>query len=291
MTRSFQYLRPDSPREACEMKAKHGRKGVFWAGGTDLLLQWRRGAVDIDYCIDLSSLSELRRIRIDGQVTTIGALATIASLQTHESLGREFPVLLEMADRFATPQIRNIATVGGNLCHGVPSADAAPPMIALDAEVRILDSEGERTLPLESFFEGAKKTVLGEGEMLAEITIRHLPPRSICTFERMARSYVDIALASAACRLTVDEDDRISQARVVLGAVAPVPLRSVGTEDLLVGVPLSKVTDGLLDEVAERAAADARPISDVRASASYRKHVSGVLAKRAVAWAVRRLGE
>lgn len=291
MTRSFQHLRPDSPREACEMKAKHGSKAVFWAGGTDLMLQWRRGAVDFDYCIDLSGLDELRQIRSDDTTTTIGALATIASLQAHERLERDFPVLLDMADRFATPQIRNVATVGGNLCHGVPSADSAPPLIALGAEVKLVSHEEERVLPLESFFEGPKETALREGEMLAEISVHRLPDRSACTFERMARSYVDIALASAACRLTVDGEGRISHARIVLGAVAPVPLRSVGAEDLLIGVPLSEITEELLDEVAERAAMDARPISDVRTTAAYRKHLSGVLVKRAVADAVRRLGE
>lgn len=291
MTRSFQYLRPDTPHDACEMKARHGSRAVFWAGGTDLLLQWRRGAIDFEYCIDLSDLDDLRQIRSNDGATTIGALATIASLQTHESLGRDFPVLLDMADRFATPQIRNVATVGGNLCHGVPSADSAPPLIALGAEVKLLSPEGERILPLELFFEGPKKTALREGEMLAEISIQRLPKRSACTFERMARSYVDIALASAACRLTVDDEDHISQARIVLGAVAPVPLRSMRAEDLLVGVPLSDVIEELLDEVAERAAMDARPISDVRTSAAYRKHVSAVLVKRAAAEAVRRLAE
>jgi carbon-monoxide dehydrogenase medium subunit len=290
VARTFQHLRPGSPREACELKAEHGGDAVFWAGGTDLLLQWRRGAIDFDYCIDLSGLEELSQIRDGEDGLAIGALATIASLQAHDSLGRDFPVLVEMADRFASPQIRKVATVGGNLCHGVPSADSAPPLIALDAEVTILSTSGERTLPLESFFEGPKKTALGEGEMLAEIRIRRLTERSACTFERMARSYVDIALASAACRLTVDERSFISEARVVLGAVAPVPLRVRGAEELLGGVPLTNVTEDLLGEVAERAASDTRPISDVRTSAAYRKHVSAVLVKRAAAKAVRMLG-
>ena len=255
------------------------------------MLQWRQGAIDFEYCIDLSGLEELRQIRDGDGISTLGALVTIASLQANESLGRDFPVLLEMADRFATPQIRNVATVGGNLCHGVPSADCAPPLIALDAEVTILSTADERTLPLESFFEGPKKTALREGEMLAEISIRHLPERSACTFERMARSYVDIALASAACRLTVDEDRTISEVRIVLGAVAPVPLRVKGAEEVLVGVPLAVVNENLLDEVGERAALDARPISDIRTTAAYRKHVTGVLVKRAAAKAVRSLGE
>ena len=291
MVRTFQHLRPGSPREACRLKAEHGSDAAFWAGGTDLLLEWRRGAVGFGYCIDLSGLAELRPIRAVEDGVAIGALATIASLQAHESLGRDFPVLLEMADRFATPQIRNVATVGGNLCNAVPSADCAPPLIALDAEVTILSPVGERTLPLESFFTGPKKTALGEGEMLTEIRICRPPTRSVCAFERMTRSYVDIALASAACRLSVDEADSISEARIVLGAVAPVPLRVIAAEELLVGVPLAAVAADLLGEVAERAAAHARPISDVRTSAAYRKHVSAVLVKRAAAQAVRRLGE
>jgi carbon-monoxide dehydrogenase medium subunit len=289
VARTFQYLRPGSPREACELKAKHD--GVFWAGGTDLLLQWRQGAINFEYCIDLSDLEELRQIRSGGDVFAIGALATIASLQTHGGLKQDFPVLAEMADRFATPQIRNVATVGGNLCHGVPSADCAPPLIALDAEVTILSPAGARTVALESFFEGPKMTALGEGELLTEINIRRLPDRSACTFERMARSSVDIALASAACRLTVDEASRISQARIVLGAVAPVPLRATEAEDLLIDAPLANVTDELLEEVASRAAAAAQPISDIRTTAAYRKHVTGVLVKRAAAKVVRSLGE
>jgi len=256
---------------------------------TDLLLQWRQGAADFEYCIDLSGLSDLRRIRTDGQATHIGGLVTIASLQASEHLGAHFPVLVEMAGRFATPQIRNLATLGGNLCHAVPSADSAPPLIALDAEVVLLSASGERTLPLESFFTGAKQTALREGELLVEIRIPGPQPHSACAFERVARSVVDISLASAACRLAVDQRQRISQARVVLGAVAPTPLRSRGAEELLEGTHIDRVTDELLAQTGERAAADTRPISDVRTTAAYRKHMSNVLTRRAIEAAVRRL--
>ena len=134
MTQTFEYLRPTSVLEAVELRAGHGDRAVLWAGGTDLLLQWRRGALDIDSCIDLTALDELRGIEVGDGITTIGALATIAALRAHAGLAAEFPVLRDMASHFATPQVRNLATVGGNLCHAAPSADCAPPLIAFDAE-------------------------------------------------------------------------------------------------------------------------------------------------------------
>ena len=187
MTQSFQYLRPKSPKEACELKAKYGQKAVFWAGGTDLLLEWRRGAVEFEYCIDLSYLDGLRYIRKDDQLITIGALTTIASLETYKGFENGYSILLKVANQFATPQIRNIATLGGNLCHAVPSADYAIPLIALDAKVGLLAVESERTLPLGAFFKGVKQTALENDELLVEIKIPALPPRSACTFQRKTR--------------------------------------------------------------------------------------------------------
>jgi len=282
MAQTFRYLRPASPLEAATMRAEHGRGAMLWAGGTDLLLQWRRGAIDIDYCIDLSGLGELRRIETGDDTTTIGALVTIATLQADARLAATLPVLAAMASHFATPQVRNVATVGGNLCHAVPSADCAPPLIALDAEVTLLSPAGERTLPLESFFVDAKRTALGNDEMLTHITIPHPPARSACTYRRMARSSVDIALAAAACRLDLDDRRIVTRARIVLGAVAPVPLRSRPAETLLMGNQIGAITDQVLYEVGELAAADASPISDVRTSAAYRRHMTGVLTRRAV---------
>lgn len=282
MARSFQYLRPGNPREACAMKAEHRQSSALWAGGTDLLLQWRRGAVEIDYCIDLSDLDELRHIDNDDDATTIGAMVTIASLLAEPRIRALFPVLIEMATSFATPQVRTIATLGGNLCSAVPSADSAPPLIALGAEVVLLSSAGERTLPLESFFVDAKLTALAGDELLTHIRIPHPPARSACTFRRIARSSVDIALVNAACSLALDSQDRIRTAAVVLGAVAPIPFRSEPAEQVLIGTPVAEITAELAARAGELAAADARPISDVRTGAKYRARMSSVLASRAI---------
>ena len=291
MARSFRYLRPKSPREACELKAKYGPEAVFWAGGTDLLLAWRRGAVNLEYCIDLSYLNGLRTIREDDRQTTIGALATIASLEAYEGFKNGRSVLLKVASQFATPQIRKIATLGGNLCHAVPSADFAVPLIALDAEVKLLAVSGERILPLEAFFQDVRQTVLQNDELLVEIKIPRLPTRSACAFQRTGRSAVDIALVNAAVRLTIDEQERISQARITLGAVAPIPIRSRAAEEMLLGTRIDEMSEVMLDQVGERAAADTRPITDVRTSAAYRKHVSKVLVMRGLDEVLSELGE
>jgi carbon-monoxide dehydrogenase medium subunit len=289
MSGSFEYLRPNSPVEACELKSKYKQEAIFWAGGTDLLLEWKRGARAFDYCIDLSYLSDLRYINSENGDTVIGALTTIAALEAHEHYADSLGVLVEVAKQFATPQIRTTATIGGNLCHAVPSADYAVSLLALDAEVKLLNVGGERTLAVEDFFVDVKQTALRTEELLVEIRIPHPPPRSACAFHRVTRTSVDIALVNAAVRLTVDQDERVSDARIALGAVAPVPLRSKAAEMMLVGKVLDEIDGGLLDHVGLRAAEDTRPISDVRTTASYRKHVGGVLVIRALNEAIRKL--
>ncbi len=291
MSGSFQYLRPTTPAEACELKSKHKQKAVFWAGGTDLLLEWKGGAVEIDYCIDLTYLSDLRYISPENGHTCIGALTPIAALETYSEFEDGLSVLLDVASQFATPQIRIIATLGGNLCHAVPSADFAIPLLALDAEVKLKSIGGERTLPIEAFFKDVKQTALRDDELLVEIKIPHPPPRSACTFQKVTRTSVDIALVNAAVRLTIDEGKRVSQACIALGAVAPVPFRSEAAEELLLGKPLAEIGEEQLVEIGERAAEDTRPISDVRTTAAYRKHVSSVLVQRALTEAIGKLKE
>jgi carbon-monoxide dehydrogenase medium subunit len=290
MSGSFQYLRPTTPAEACELKAKYKQKAQFWAGGTDLLLAWKRGAVDFNYCIDLTYLPELRYIKPENGHTAIGALTPIAALETYTGFDDGLTVLLEVANKFATPQIRAIATLGGNLCHAVPSADFAIPLLALDAEVKLKSVGGERTLPIEAFFKDVKQTALREDELLVEIKIPTPSPRSACAFHRVSRTVVDIALVNAAVCLTIDEGERVVQARVALGAVAPVPFRSKAAEELLLGKPINEFDPETLDHVGECAAADTRPITDVRTNAPYRKQVSKVLVVRCLEQVLEKLG-
>lgn len=220
----------------------------------------------------------------------MGPLVTIVSIYAHRELNDDLAVLSEVAAQFATPQIRNTATLGGNLCHAVPSADFATPLIALDAQVKLLGLDGERTMPIESFFLGPKQTALGPDEMLLEVHIPQPPPRTACAFERVTRSSVDIALVNAAVRLTIDSAGTVREARIVLGAVAPVPFRSKNAERMLLGGRINEM-DASIRRVARRAASDARPITDLRASAEYRRYASQVLVRRALGRALAELGE
>lgn len=291
MTHSFQYLRPESVREACELKAEYGQLARFWAGGTDLLLEWQRGEIEIQYCIDISNLERLKTIQMDDHEATIGALATISDLGEFEGFENGYAVLHDVAAQFATPQIRNVATLGGNLCHAVPSADFAAPLIAMDAEASLLGLNAERSLLVEEFFIDAKETALRSDELLVEIRIPHPLPRSACTFERVTRSSVDIALVNAAVQLAADRAGMINQARVALGAVAPVPFRSKRAEEMLLGERLEAMGEQRVARAAERSALETRPITDVRASAAYRRYVSQVLVKRALTRALDGLRE
>ena len=289
MSGTFQYLRPATTLQACEFKSRYKDQAVFWAGGTDLLLEWKHGARDFSHCIDLSFLSDLRYINSENGDTAIGALTSISALEKYGQFPGGLGVLSEVAEQFATPQIRTTATIGGNLCHAVPSADYAVPLLVLDAEVKLLSVGGERTLPIESFFQDVKQTALQDDELLIEVRIPHPPPRSACSFQRVTRTSVDIALVNIAVRLTLDDDGQVSLARVALGAVAPVPFRSEAAEEMLLGMSIDQISEEKLVEIGNRAAEDTRPISDVRTTAAYRKHVSSILVQRALAEVIGKL--
>jgi carbon-monoxide dehydrogenase medium subunit len=181
--------------------------------------------------------------------------------------------------------------LGGNLCHAVPSADYAVPLIVLDSRVKLLSPSGERILPISEFMIGVKQTALKSDEMLIEVQIPTPPPRTSCTFQRVGRSSVDIALVNAAVRLSLDNSSDISHARVALGAVAPVPLRSVSAEEKLIGKNITVIDEEFLEKVGEQAASETRPISDVRTSAVYRKEISKILVIRALKDAIGQLQE
>lgn len=287
MRKHFKYLRPATPAEAVEMKASYGDRSRFWAGGTDLLLQWQRDEVDLDYCIDLSFTSGLDRLeRVNGDLR-IGATASLAWLERAGDMHPLAAYLASVAKVMCTPQTRTLATVGGNLCNASPAADLAPPLLVLDGEARILGSNGERTVALAEFFTGVNTTVLDEDELLLDVSVPLEPARQT-GFGRVGRTVVDIALVVAAASLSSNGDGKIGAARIAIGSVAPTPIRAREAEELLVGADVAEL-DGLLGEAAVRAAAVTEPISDVRTTAAYRKEVSRVLVERSLADAVSKL--
>jgi carbon-monoxide dehydrogenase medium subunit len=198
-----------------------------------------------------------------------------------ELIKDKYPLLLEVARGMGSAQIKNMATIGGNICNALPSADLPPALVALDAEVRLLSKRGERSLPLEEFFVDIRKTKLEKDELLAEVRVPSIPPRSGTAFIRLSRTTQDLATLSVAARVTLESDGTCKEARVVLGGgVGPTLIRSKRAEGLLEGKMLD---ESLLEEVAQAASEELRPRpTSIRASPSYKREVSAVLVKRAL---------
>lgn len=290
MRSQFEYLRPETPQEAVAMKTGHGEKAMFWAGGTDMMLHWQREKYHPEYCIDLTYLPAMDAIEVGQDRISIGAMV---SLTTLENSGGDHPLLATLSDitkLMCTPQTRTIATVGGNMCNASPAADLSPAFVAMDADAVILGDSGERRVSMFDFFEGVNETVLRGGELLTEIVIP-LPAagRVAASYKRIDRTVVDIALVNAASALTVDETSVVTSAVVALGSVAPVILRSDAAGELLVGKSLGELDEDVLAAAGEAAAADAKPISDVRASADYRRDMVKVMTRRSIALCIEQL--
>jgi CO/xanthine dehydrogenase FAD-binding subunit len=227
--------------------------------------------------VNIKRIPELGEIRVTDRAIRLGALATLTALIEHPVIQAECPVLPFTARYMGSPAIRNLATVGGNLCNASPAADLPPVLLALDAEVGIVGVAGERRLLLESFFLGPGRTVLGNGELLAWVEFPRRRPSWAVRYERLdVRRAMDIAIAGAALSLQLD-DGQVRDARVALCAVAPTPLRVRPAEQILVGLGL---TETAIAQAAELAAAEAEPISDVRASATYRRDMVETLVRR-----------
>ena len=288
MKRPFDYLRPRTVGEAVAMKAEHGNRACYWAGGTDLMLQWRSGEVDVDYCIDLTGLPDLARIVDGGEEVWIGAMASLDALDHAAHMNPLMDVLGYTARLMCTKQTRTIGTVGGNMCNASPGADLSPLFVALDASAVIQGAGSERELPMEQFFSGVNRTALKGEELLCAIVVPVPGDRREASYRRVARTVVDIALVSAAVSVT-QSGGTVSDARVALGSVAPVPIRVPEAERMLIGRERAAIDDDILEEAGAYAAAAAEPISDVRAGAAYRRSMCAVLTRRALADALDRL--
>ncbi len=289
MPRQFDYLRPDSIDAAIAMKSLYREGARYWAGGTDLMLQWRQGEVTIDHCIDLTHLAELEGIEaVPGEIR-IGAMATLDDLDRSSSMHPVMKALGDTARVMCTKQTRTLATVGGNMCNASPGADLSPLFVALESRCLIQGANGRREVPMETFLAGVNTTNLEAEELLCAIVVPTPSARREASYRRVARTVVDIALVSAAVSLTVDAGS-VTRARIALGSVAPVPVRVKDGENVLVGRSLCAIGATHVEEAAGHAAGVARPISDVRAGAGYRARMCPVLVRRALADALRQLG-
>jgi carbon-monoxide dehydrogenase medium subunit len=271
------------------MKASHGQQSRYLAGGTDLLLDWRRGEIDFKYCIDLTFISDLRYVKQTQTELRIGSLTTLAALERAEKVNPTTMVLSNVAAQMATPQIRTYATVGGNLCNGSPASDLPVLFIALDGQAKLQGVSGERTVALEDFYKGVNQTVLDQDEMLIEISVPVNTMKTGTAYQRATRLMVDCNQVNAAVSLSVDEGGVVTNARIALGAVAPTPMMAKEAEKMLLGFEASKIDSYLIEKTSGQAASETRPITDLRSSAAYRRYISQVLVKRCIVESIQKL--
>ncbi len=278
----FEYLAPKEVGEVCSLLQRHETNAQVIAGGTDLLVSMKQRSMSPRYVIGLKQVPDLARLSYqDNQALRLGPLVTHQTIVEDPVIRKRFGGLWSACSKIGTPQIRNMGTVGGNLCNGSPSADCAPPLIAFQAVVKVIGVKGERSLALEEFFLGPGKTALQAGEILIEIVVPCPPSRSGLVYVKLpARTAVDIAAVGVAACITLDGKNEVCRdVRIVMGAVAPTPIRSRKAEEILKG---QKVREAVIQKAAQIATEEARPISDVRSSAAYRKEMVFVLTKQAI---------
>jgi len=272
----FDYHRPKTLEEAWRL-ADSDAEARFVAGGTDVMVRIREGKIAPRALIALSGISDLTRIDV-GPPLVLGAGVRVAELQSHAGLGRALPVLGQAAAQLGSVQIRNVATLGGNLCNASPCADLAPPLLVHEARLRVASAMGTREVPLASFFVGPRASVLGPGEILSAVVVDAPAPNARAVFLKKGRVRMDIALASVAVLLET-EGKHCVKARIAAGSLGPCPMRLAKTEAVLTGQALDDRGLALAREAAEQ---EVRPITDVRASADYRRHLAGALLERGI---------
>lgn len=282
----FEYGAPTTVDEAVALLGRGDARVL--AGGTDLIVQMREGRRQVGRVVDLKRIAELTALvaEKDGSVR-IGAALNVTAVAAHPAMAR-YPAVVESGRMIGSYQIQNRASIGGNVCNAAPSADAIPPLICLDARAAIAGPAGRREVPVETLFAGPGKTNLGAQEILVSIRLPPAPKRSAGRYLRFTpRREMDIAVAGAGVWLRLGADGAVDEARIALAAVAPTPIRAPGAERRLIG---ERPTAKLLEEAARLAARDARPISDTRGSAEYRRELVKVLTARALASCCAELG-
>jgi carbon-monoxide dehydrogenase medium subunit len=284
--RRFELAVPSSIDDCLQILAGHGPAAKLVAGGTDLLPQLKNGLLKPAWVIDLSGVAELRTLGGgDGQGLRIGASVTAREIERDPRVRAGYRALAESGALVGSVQVRNLATVGGNVCNAAPSADMVPPLLALDAEAVIAGRGGRRRVPLAAFFVGVRRTVLAPEELLVEIVVPAPGPGSGGSYLRHTpRRELDIAVVGVASQVTLS-GGVCTKARIALAAVAPTPVRATAAEQALQGQP---VTPAQIERAAELAVAAAQPISDQRGSAEFRRHLVRVLTRRTLSAALER---
>jgi carbon-monoxide dehydrogenase medium subunit len=274
LAQEFLYHEPRTLAEAASLLQTHEAAAKILAGGTDLLVQMKLGKIIPEHLIQISKISELQFLTV-GKGLRVGPLVVFRELEKSPVVRDKYTALFEAAHSVTSIQIRNMGTLAGNLCHASPASDSAPALIALRAQLRLLGTKGTRTLPLEDFYVGPGKTHLLPDELLAEIFIPELGSASGSAFLKLTRVAADLAKVNVAAFIQ-REKDVCRECRIVMGAVAPKPLRLKQTEEILKG---KRFEDNLCHLAGEKAAEEIQPITDIRSTAWYRREVTKILVR------------
>jgi carbon-monoxide dehydrogenase medium subunit len=281
----FQYHQPSTTAEACALGVKYGRKSAYLAGGTELLVDLRSGRKSLCHVISLGGLTELKHITQKDDSLSIGALVPLSDIAESEAVKAAFPALSDAIETMAGRQIRNLGTMGGNFCCGVPCSDTPPISCAANAEIVLTGPGGTRTVAARKFVLAPRVTVLEPGEILTEIRIPPQPKDSGASFQRFSlRRGSALAVASVAAWVRL-AGQSIVEARIYLGSVGPTPLPATKSAAMLVD---QNPTPELFAAAGTVAATEAQPISDLRGSEQYRRDVVDVLTARALEQACER---
>jgi CO/xanthine dehydrogenase FAD-binding subunit len=283
----FEYYEPATLTEACRMMAELRGSVRPIAGGTDLVVNMRRRTIAPDHVVSLSRIKELCSLDFSCRTFTIGACCTVASLAESPEIDSGFHALHEGALSLGSPLVRNLATVGGNLVTARPAADLPPPLMVYGGSVTLQSSQEQRFVPLDQFFLGPGRTVMKPAEILTSIVVETPPAFSGSSYIKLGtRRALEISIVSACCFLTLERPGgRIQSARIVLGAVAPVPIRARDAEKTLIGEIPNR---SLFVEAGETAAGESKPIDDHRGTAEYRRAMVSVLTQKTLQAALER---
>ena len=274
----FKYISPKTKEEVLEILKQEKLEACLVAGCSNVLPYIKDKKLPAKLLLDISGIEELNYIKKSESKLYIGAATTISDLINSKIIREECNILYQAAEEFADPTIRNSATIGGNLADASPAADVAPPLLVLDAVLEVESMDGKREISLKNFFVGPRKTVLHDDEMITSIKIKDDSiNKNGCFIKLGLRQAMAISLATVALILEV-EKDKVADVRIAMGSIAPTPLRLIKVEGFLKN---KKIDDELIEEAVKKVREEVKPIGDVRASAEYRRYVSGILFKRA----------
>ncbi len=272
-TVSCQYFAPQKIEEALEILSKYGKEIKVIAGGTDLLIQYYDRLYEVGYWLDLKNIKELKEIKIYQNQIEIGAMVTHTQLEKSEDIKKYFPILSQAAADIGSPHIRNRGTIGGNIVNASPAGDLLAPLMAYDAQFRLLSIQGENLVPAEEFFIGPKKTILEPAQLLTQITLP-LPKKKTygCWIKIGKRKALIIATITLALVVEIAEDNKtVNDVRTCLGSVAPTPIEIKEIREKMIGKKFSELDFNQLGQIVEDKIS---PIDDIRGTREYRKDVA-----------------